>query len=669
MSGSWRLLLERLIPAGADADVRRRSHVLIAFVAILDVMILLGLPVNLAGGRWLAAFASLAGAAIATLALRWLRRGLVSLTGHLLTGLFVLTLMGIGSVKGGLAASEIAWQCAAIVFAVLVLGSRGALLWTLVACAGVVVAAYRFDASVFAGETGVTLARPAAYAFEVVLLYVAVWAIAIVFDRARAEFLESLSKRNDEMRRVLEHARDGLLTIDREGRIGAERSAQAIVWLGPIDPAARIWDALGRESPEFASWLQLGWEGVIEDFLPRELTLSNLPRQVTLGGLTLELSFTVMEEEGVITGALVVLHDITGDLAQKRAEAERREVIAVFEHARTDAAATTTFLDEIDRLVTSVVEGTDVNVVWRDLHTIKGSCAMYGLDSIVELCHAIEERSGGDGGAPSPEECRQLAGRWAQLSRDFGEWRQGQDGARRGNIADADVEELRAAIMANAPHGQLAATLDGWKLTPMTRLCERLARQGTALATRLGKDVDFIVAPSRIRVDEERLSTVFSSLVHVIRNAIDHGIEEAEERQAGSKPVRGEIRLVAYAHARGLLLEVCDDGRGVDWDGLRRKANSLGLPAVTESDLVEAMFSDGVSTRAEASLVSGRGVGLAAVRQAVVDLGGEVKVVSQPRLGTRIQIHLPKMAPAGQRALRTLEITQPCGGDATAGSL
>src|SRR5687767_2042365 len=118
MSGYWRLLLERLTPAGADADVRRRSHVLIAFVAILDVMILLGLPVNLAGGRWLAAFASLAGAAIATLALRWLRRGLVSLTGHLLTGLFVLTLMGIGSVKGGLAASEIAWQCAAIVFAV-----------------------------------------------------------------------------------------------------------------------------------------------------------------------------------------------------------------------------------------------------------------------------------------------------------------------------------------------------------------------------------------------------------------------------------------------------------------------------------------------------------------------------------------------------------------------
>src|SRR5688500_11099617 len=211
MSGYCRLLLDRLAPAGADADVRRRRHVLIVFVEIRDVMILLGLPVKLAGCRCLAAFASLAGAEIGIVALRGLRRGLVAVTGHLLTGLFVLTLMGIGSVKGGLAASEIAWQCAAIVFAVLVLGSRGALLWTLVACAGVVAAAYRFDASVFAGETGVTLARPAAYAFGVILLYVAVWAIAIVFDRARAEFLESLSKRNDEMRRVLEHARDGLL--------------------------------------------------------------------------------------------------------------------------------------------------------------------------------------------------------------------------------------------------------------------------------------------------------------------------------------------------------------------------------------------------------------------------------------------------------------------------
>jgi chemotaxis protein histidine kinase CheA len=127
-------------------------------------------------------------------------------------------------------------------------------------------------------------------------------------------------------------------------------------------------------------------------------------------------------------------------------------------------------------------------------------------------------------------------------------------------------------------------------------------------------------------------------MVHVVRNAVDHGIEDAETRLALGKPEAGTLVLAARRDQGRLIISVGDDGKGIDWAKVKAKAASVGLPCETREALVEALFADGVSTREELSDTSGRGIGLAAFRQVVASLGGHIDVQSNWGRGTRFEI-------------------------------
>jgi HPt (histidine-containing phosphotransfer) domain-containing protein len=632
-------LLDGFTPEGASPDLRRLSRVIITFVALLVAIVFILAPLDLLNHEWAAAGFEVGGAVIASFSLLRLKRGQVRLVGHLISALFVFVLLGGAIGKGGLVATEIPWQCAAIVFAVLVLGPRGALIWTLVASASLIFFARAFDPTVWHGNA-VVLVRPTDYAVEMACLYLATWGLAYAFDRACTDLLRRLEGRNDEMRRVLEHARDGLLTIDREGRIGLERSKRATELLGDDVPEGSIlWDIVAREDANLRAWFAFGWESVLDDFLPRELSLSQMPRRVKLKGRTLDVDITMIEKKGEVTGALVVLHDITEELARERAEQSQRDLLAVFEHLRADPGVVVDFVKEMDRLAASILDSSDHVRVMRDIHTLKGGSASFGLQSIADLCHAVEDRCAQAERSPSPEDRALLAGRWGELSTQLGEWAS----ALSGNAGPArdEVNELRTAIAAHAPYPQLAATIASWNRMPVSRVFARLAREGKSLATKLGKEVDFVVEPSTLRVDQDVLAPVLSSLVHAIRNAVDHGISAPEDRMAEGKSPRGGIVLSATIQDRGFLMEVRDDGNGVNWEAVRAKAIARGLAHESEADLVAAILSDGLSTRAEATETSGRGIGLAALRDAAENLGGHVTILSRPTFGSRVQVWLP----------------------------
>jgi two-component system, chemotaxis family, sensor kinase CheA len=135
--------------------------------------------------------------------------------------------------------------------------------------------------------------------------------------------------------------------------------------------------------------------------------------------------------------------------------------------------------------------------------------------------------------------------------------------------------------------------------------------------------------------------------VHVVRNAVDHGLETQAEREAAGKAARPKLRFSTAVVHRKLVVEVEDFGRGVDWQAVKRAAEKMGLPSATEEDLVRAMFSSGITTSAEVTTVSGRGVGLCAVRQQVNDLGGHIAIISKPGQGTcfRFTFSLPDVGP------------------------
>jgi signal transduction histidine kinase/CheY-like chemotaxis protein len=168
------------------------------------------------------------------------------------------------------------------------------------------------------------------------------------------------------------------------------------------------------------------------------------------------------------------------------------------------------------------------------------------------------------------------------------------------------------------------------------------AERVQTLAERLGKRVTVEVEVDDVEVPAVVLEVVNGALVHLLTNAVDHGIEAPEARAAAGKPREGHIGVVAVAKRGVVELAVSDDGCGVDELALAAEAERRGLPAPTSSaDLLELLCLDGFTTRADVSDTSGRGVGLGAVRELVRGLGGEVALEVVRGEGTRVALRLP----------------------------
>jgi chemotaxis protein histidine kinase CheA len=137
-----------------------------------------------------------------------------------------------------------------------------------------------------------------------------------------------------------------------------------------------------------------------------------------------------------------------------------------------------------------------------------------------------------------------------------------------------------------------------------------------------------------VRLDPGSWAAFWTTLVHILRNAIDHGLESSQERQLAGKPAAGKLWLEAGRVGDRITISIRDDGRGIEWEKIRARAIKLGIASTTASDLIDALFADGLSTREEVSTVSGRGVGLSAVKQVVLELGGTIEVETVLGQGT-----------------------------------
>jgi two-component system chemotaxis sensor kinase CheA len=148
-----------------------------------------------------------------------------------------------------------------------------------------------------------------------------------------------------------------------------------------------------------------------------------------------------------------------------------------------------------------------------------------------------------------------------------------------------------------------------------------------------------------VRLDKSLADRVAEPLLHLLRNAVDHGIESAEERRAAGKAERGRVRVEASAEGSRVVLLVSDDGRGVDAEMVERAAAARGLVApgarLREEQALRLIFRPGFSTAAHASLVSGRGVGHEVVERAVEEAGGEVRMRTERGRGTSFELRLP----------------------------
>jgi two-component system chemotaxis sensor kinase CheA len=203
------------------------------------------------------------------------------------------------------------------------------------------------------------------------------------------------------------------------------------------------------------------------------------------------------------------------------------------------------------------------------------------------------------------------------------------------------VDQLQAIV--KDLHGRVMEA----RMTPLTVLADRLPRAARDLARRTGKQVEVVVTGAEIEVDRALLDEIADPVMHLLRNAVDHGIEAAAQRIAAGKRPTGRVELSARRERDRVILEVSDDGRGMDPEALRRAAVARGAigaeaaAALPEADVLLLACLPGVSTTSEVTDVSGRGVGMDAVKRSAEALGGSLSIQSRPGAGTCFTLRLP----------------------------
>jgi two-component system chemotaxis sensor kinase CheA len=194
---------------------------------------------------------------------------------------------------------------------------------------------------------------------------------------------------------------------------------------------------------------------------------------------------------------------------------------------------------------------------------------------------------------------------------------------------------------------QLQSAVIGMRVLPLRSVFQRFPRVLREMSLNLGKPAELVVEGEDTEADKTIVEMLFEPLLHVVRNAIDHGIEDAAQRRMQGKPAVATIALRASRDGGQVLIEVSDDGAGIDVGRVRKAALERGvaseedLKAMSESDLIDLVFAPGFSTSARVTELSGRGVGMDAVRTAVERIGGHVSIASRIKVGTTVSFSLP----------------------------
>jgi two-component system chemotaxis sensor kinase CheA len=194
---------------------------------------------------------------------------------------------------------------------------------------------------------------------------------------------------------------------------------------------------------------------------------------------------------------------------------------------------------------------------------------------------------------------------------------------------------------------ELHGTILQLRMVPVTQVFRSLHRLVRDVSRQLGKDVGLVASGETAEPDKTIVDRLFEPLVHLVRNAVDHGIESPTQRRTAGKPETATISIEASRIGDRFLIEVSDDGRGIDPVVVRRKASEKGLvpadelTALTDERVIDLVFAPGFSTAAEVSDISGRGIGMDVVRTVIEQIGGRVSLASRVGTGTTVRLDLP----------------------------
>jgi len=486
-----------------------------------------------------------------------------------------------------------------------------------------------------------------------------------------------LERLNVSINAMLDSLGQGLLFFDETGLCSPVYSQSCRALLG-TDPAQKFLPDLLDWSPEqqnsFRTWLQLTFAG--GSALDFDDMKALLPDEfINSGGLIIELDYRPMYvHEDRLMGILLIATDVTD-----RREAETR-LSAMQQQSRKiqlvaqDRNGFLRFVTDFETLLAQTVAQLGAAITdrmredfSRQLHTYKGFALTFGLENIASEIHKAEQvvqsAENESFNAAMADRITALRGVLAQ-EKEFSRGLFGPDYLNQGAVQTVDLKKLTALsdmLSGNLADARIAMQARNFLrreilAVPVFDMFLPFERELARLAEQEGKPVPhFILEGDNLPVLAEPYQAVFDALIHVARNIVDHGIEPGALRVRAGKPEYGTVRVELRGHTdaagmgAAMTIVIHDDGRGIDPARIRARLSERGIDSLGEDDdsVIQHIFDDEVSLTEGLTLISGRGIGMGVLKQAVEDLGGSVEIRSRfaKQSGISLLINLPP--PAG----------------------
>jgi len=477
------------------------------------------------------------------------------------------------------------------------------------------------------------------------------FSLLIALGKARDDLLGEkrlVEERDRSLKNLLDLSGQGFLSFDRNFLVQAEYSKECESILGPSIAGQRIdrllYPDVGSQKI-FMDGLDLYFTGrskadVIFDLLDHGFQIRDL---------TVKAEYKAITEDRV----MLVLTDVTEELRLQ--EESRREndkwnfILKVIANKSAFAS--------LDREAEAFFAAfgsrqEDFDALLREIHTFKGDAGFLGFKNTQNAAHQLEDfiadqfalGLGMDLSEAVAPLAKAYADERAVICEALGsQWTQDASSI---EVPKALFLRIGSYIKMHCPDPQILEALEALRRKPLAGLFGRFPQMVADLASRLGKRIGPVkIAGGDITVVADDYEELIGSFSHIIRNMVDHGVEPPRERESKGKKAVGEIGIEIQKKANEIVFTFIDDGKGIQLSDLKKRAEELGIVARGEAtepnDLVPLIFRDGFSTSTNVSEISGRGIGLSAVREAVHRMDGHIRVQTSKDRGTVFSISIP----------------------------
>lgn len=480
---------------------------------------------------------------------------------------------------------------------------------------------------------------------------------------------DKVAGRTAAIKELMDNSGQGFLSFGKEYNVHKECSNACQVFFNqPIVGE----NALQLIFPDNISSTKDLFDFVFSGTSSLDLLLDLLPKEIVVGERTLAIEFRWIPAQNK-TGnnrIMVILTNITRakKLEEQLKEDKKRNEMII--KIVTDQEGFVQFMEDTNQLFQSIernlncpLDNIDSKKLFRDFHTIKGGTASYNMTEIAEKAHQAEHCLGdlckGISGANQSliqqlkQETESIKTTFKHTVEEMEQFLPKEAISTKGHsFLKIPLEKLDSLESTLSKHNQLndeiQQIINNLRKQPISNILNRYASVARELATKLGKTIEVVVKGESTEITYKKYDSLFSSLIHLIRNSVDHGIETQDIREMLGKPEKGTLEINAFNDSGYFHLIITDDGGGIDCEKVKQIAFEKQIITTTQrdnlnfEDSLKLIFSPGFSTKEEVTDISGRGVGLDAVNAVIAELNGTISISSEIEKGTSFKISIPE---------------------------